>query len=48
MNEIKLLDVQNGKPENEIELERVGIKGLKKFAIIKRPTRTYHMRALYF
>ena len=45
MNEIKLVDVQNEKPENEIELERVGIEGLKKFVIIKRPNRTYHMIA---
>ena len=45
MNEIKLVDIQNEKPENEIELERVGIEGLKKFVIIKRPNRTYHMIA---
>lgn len=40
-----MMDIQNGKPENEIELEKVGIEGLKKFIIIKRPNKTYHIIA---
>lgn len=35
-------DIQNEKPENEIELEKVGVEGLKKYVIIKRPNKTYH------
>lgn len=45
VNELKKpgpIDVQNQKPENEIELEKVGIEGLKKYVIVKRPTRDYH------
>jgi len=26
-----LIDVQNQKPENEIELEKVGVEGLRKY-----------------
>ena len=37
-----MIDVQNEKPENEIELEKVGIEGLKKFILIRRPTETYY------
>jgi GTP cyclohydrolase FolE2 len=37
-----LKDVQNEKPENEIALEKVGVEGLKKYVIVKRPTRDYH------
>jgi GTP cyclohydrolase FolE2 len=40
-----LVDIQNEKPENEIALERVGIEGLKKFILIRRPNRTYHVIA---
>jgi GTP cyclohydrolase I len=36
------VDVQNEKPENAIELEKVGIEGLKKYVVVKRPTRIYH------
>jgi GTP cyclohydrolase FolE2 len=43
--EIKLVDVQNERPENEIELEKVGIESLKKFVMIKRPSKTYHIIA---
>ena len=35
-------DVQNSKPDNGIELEKVGIEGLKKYVIVKRAGRTYH------
>jgi len=38
----QLADVQNQKPENEIELEKVGVEGLKKYVVIKRPDKTYH------
>ena len=41
MNE-DLADVQNQRPENEIELEKVGIEGLKKYVIIRRPDKTFH------
>ena len=37
-----LIDVQNQKPENEIELEKVGVEGLRKYVIIKRPGKPYH------
>ena len=40
-----MIDVQNQKPENEIELEKVGVEGLKKYVIIKRPSKTYHVIA---
>jgi len=40
-----MVDVQNERPENEIALERVGIEGLKKFVLIRRPNRTYHIIA---
>ena len=35
-------DVQNEKPENEITLEKVGVEGLKKYVIIKRPQKDFH------
>lgn len=40
---MEVTDVQNQKPENEIELEKVGVEGLKKYVIIKRPSKTYHV-----
>ena len=40
-----MIDIQNEKPENEIALERVGVEGLKKFILIKRPNKTYHIIA---
>jgi len=36
-------DIQNEKPENAIELEKVGVEGLKKYVIVRRPDRTYHI-----
>lgn len=33
-----MIDVQNSEPEHKIELERVGIEGLRHAVIIKRPT----------
>jgi GTP cyclohydrolase FolE2 len=45
LEEIELIDVQNERPENEIELEKVGIESLKKFVMIKRPSKTYHIIA---
>ena len=41
----ELIDIQNEKPENEIELEKVGVEGLKKYIIIKRPNKVYHVIA---
>jgi len=38
-----MIDVQNEKPENEIELEKVGVEGLKKYVVVKRPNRTYNV-----
>ena len=38
-----LTDIQDEKPENEIELEKVGVEGLKKYVIVRRPDRTYHI-----
>ena len=38
-----MIDIQNGKPQNEIELEKVGVEGLKKYVIIKRPDKNYHV-----
>ena len=37
-----LKDVQNEKPENEIELNKVGVEGLRKYVIVKSPTKNYH------
>ena len=37
-----LIDVQNQRPENEIELEKVGVEGLKKYVVINRPDKPYH------
>lgn len=39
----ELTDIQNEKPENEIELEKVGVEELKKYVIIKRPDENYHV-----
>ena len=36
-------DVQNQKPENEIELEKVGVEGLRKLVTVKRPEKTYQV-----
>ena len=41
----RLVDIQNQKPENEIELEKVGVEGLKKYVIVKRPDKDYHVIA---
>ena len=38
----KIVDVQNEKPENAFELEKVGVEGLRKYVVVKRPTRIYH------
>jgi len=38
-----IVDIQNERPENEIELEKVGIEGLRKYVVIKRPDRDYHV-----
>ncbi len=35
-------DVQNEKPENGIELNKVGVEGLRKYVIVKSPTKNYH------
>ncbi|MCW4017236.1 MAG: GTP cyclohydrolase I FolE2 [Candidatus Bathyarchaeota archaeon] len=35
-------DIQNEKPENEIELNRVGVEGLRKYVVVKRPKKNYH------
>ena len=32
-----MIDVQNETPENEIELEKVGVEGLKKYVVVRRP-----------
>ena len=37
-----LKDIQNERPENEIVLEKVGVEGLKKYVIVKRPEKDYH------
>ena len=37
------IDVQNQKPENEIELEKVGIEGLRKLVTLKRAKATYNV-----
>jgi len=37
-----LKDIQNEKPENEIELNKVGVEGLKKYVMVKRPTKNYN------
>ena len=37
------VDIQNEKPENAIELEKVGVEGLKKYVIVKRPDKDYHV-----
>ena len=35
-------DVQNEKPENEIELNKVGVEGLRKYVIVKGQEKSYH------
>jgi GTP cyclohydrolase FolE2 len=35
-------DVQNEKPENEIELNKVGVQGLRKYVIVKGTAKNYH------
>ena len=40
-----MIDVQNQIPQNKIALERVGIEGLRKFILIKRPNMTYQIIA---
>lgn len=35
-------DVQNEKPENEIELNKVGVEGLRKYVVVKSPIKDYH------
>lgn len=37
------IDTQNEKPANEIQLEKVGVEGLKKYVIMKRPDKDYHV-----
>ena len=37
------IDVQNQKPENEIELEKVGVEGLRKLVSLKRAKVTYNV-----
>jgi GTP cyclohydrolase FolE2 len=37
-----LKDVQNEKPENEIELNKVGVEGLRKYVNVQSPTQNYH------
>ena len=37
----ELIDIQSEKPQNEIELEKVGVEGLKKYVIIKRSDKNY-------
>ena len=39
----ELVDIQNEKPENEIQLEKVGVEGLKKYIIVKRSDKDYHV-----
>lgn len=34
-------DIQNERPENEIELNKVGVEGLRKYVMIKRPQKSY-------
>lgn len=36
-------DVQNQRPENEIELEKVGVEGLRKLVTVERPEKTYQV-----
>jgi GTP cyclohydrolase FolE2 len=37
-----LIDVQNEKPENEIELNKVGVQGLRKYVIVNGTEKKYH------
>ena len=37
-----MIDVQNEKPENEIELNKVGVEGLRKYVVVRSPTENYH------
>lgn len=40
---MEVINFQDQKPENEIELEKVTVEDLKKYIIIKRPKETYHI-----
>ena len=40
--ELLTVDVQNQKPENAIELEKVGIEGLRKLVCLQRANVTYN------
>ena len=37
-----MIDVQNEKPENEIELNKVGVQGLRKYVIVNGTEKRYH------
>jgi GTP cyclohydrolase FolE2 len=37
-----VIDVQNEKPENEIELNKVGVQGLRKYVIVNGMKKKYH------
>jgi GTP cyclohydrolase FolE2 len=37
-----VIDVQNEKPENEIELNKVGVQGLRKYVIVNGKEKKYH------
>ena len=37
-----MIDVQNEKPENEIELNKVGVQGLRKYVIVNGTEKKYH------
>jgi len=37
-----VIDVQNEKPENEIELNKVGVQGLRKYVIVNGTEKRYH------
>jgi GTP cyclohydrolase FolE2 len=37
-----VIDVQNEKPENEIELNKVGVQGLRKYVIVNGTEKKYH------
>ena len=41
--ELLVVDVQNQKPENAIELEKVGIEGLRKLVCLQRGNVTYNV-----
>jgi GTP cyclohydrolase FolE2 len=39
----ELIDVQDERPKNGIELEKVGVEGLKKYVVVRRPNQNYHV-----